>query len=235
MKIRLLHIALIGTISLVLTGCQAPTTETPAASSSKPVVAEAPSPTVAVDWFWTDEESVFRFLATISNSSDKAIEGLETEWVAYDSNDAIIGSKKGTRPTIPAGGVLTYVGGAGSFNLSGVPARVEVRIINPGRFTSDAGPLIAVSDVKFEKDEFGPEYTVTAKASAPVELTTEYLGACIVLKNAAGDVVGADFWAPENLPSTIPAGSSFAVEAGFITVDEKPASAEVVVFVEPAS
>jgi len=217
---------------LTLSACQpAEETNVKRKSESAPTVSPKPDPGVEVVWFWSDDADedlpMLRFASLITNPGDRPIEGLETEWIAYDADDAIVGSYKGQRAAVPARGSLPYAGGA-AVNLSGVPARVEVRITDPGHFVDESAPAIEVSDIKLKRGFDKKTYTVKAKAKlGPQEATSESLSAYVLLKDASGEVVGADFWSPDNLPETLPAGAAFTIEFALIDVTGKPESAEV--------
>lgn len=201
-------------------------TITPKAESSKQT-AETPEPTVKVAWF--SQDKLLRFIAPIGNPGDRAIEGLETEWVAYDANDVIIGSFKKKQSFVPAGGTLPYVGGK---LLSDTSARVEVRITDPGRY-SDSPPALEVTNVSFLKQDYGDDYKITGDGKADIDVASSRLAAYIILKNESGEIVGADFWTSwGELPSTIPAGTKFKIEK-LISVSGKPASADIVLVLEP--
>jgi len=234
MKSRQLFAAVLIAAALFTVSCGSGSSDGVTKAESSPLDVVKPSSSVEVAWFWSDDEStLMRFVAPITNPGDKPIEGLETEWIAYDAEDSIVGSFEAERATIPAGGTLPYVGGAGGAILSGVPAKVEVRITDPGRYSSNAAPALAVTDIEFKKEEYSSDYTVTARGTTDVELTSDELAAYVILRSAAGEIVGADFWMPYNLPSTLPAGSKFTIEAALIPVSEKPDSAEVTLVVEP--
>lgn len=54
-----------------------------------------------VVWYDVDEEeSVLRFVVELSNPNSYPLRGVTTEWIAYDENDAIVGSFDGTQPDI---------------------------------------------------------------------------------------------------------------------------------------
>lgn len=215
-------------------GSDSASTASPTTTTEKP----DDKPSIEVAFFSVDPAaSYFRFVALITNPTDHAIGDLETEWTAYDADGAIVGNRKGKRPVIPAGSTFAYVGGAGAANLSGTPARVDVKIVDNGREVDDV-PLFAAEGVTLEPVEFSDEldYTVNATittGSDPVQRTS--IGISVVLKDAGGAIVGADFTSAENVPDELPAGTKFKVEAYGIMVTAEPASAEVTSYVEPAS
>jgi len=162
------------------------------------------------------------------------------EWVAYDASNSIVGSYKSAVSDIPPGAKIPYVAGAGLTNLSGIPAKVEFRVVEKGSFVDTAAPAFEVADVTFEKSDFnlypGAEgvYDVTAKVTTgPEEVASDSIGGVVVLKDQAGAVVGGDFWMPENLPETLPPGTTFTMQISVVVVTAKPASAEVFATREP--
>lgn len=225
---RLLFSAALILAAILATSCQAVNnSDVPKAESSKATVSETPSPTVEVAWFSGDK--LLRFVAPIRNPGDRAIEGLKTEWVAYDANNTIIGSFRKKQSFVPARGTLPYVGGQ---LLSDVPARIEVRITDPGRY-SDSPPALEVMNVRFLKQEYGDDYKVTAEGMVDIEVASSRLGAYIIIKNGSGEIVGADFWSPwGSLPSILSARTKFKIEE-LISVFGQPASADVVLVLEP--
>lgn len=211
-----------------------PTSPSPSPSPSPP--APTPAPEVSVEWFSVDEEAVLlRFVAAITNPGPQTLHGIQTEWVAYDDTGAIVGSHTGTRPAVGAGETFLYVGGAGGANLSGVPARVDVTIADPGRFMPGEVTRLSVSDVTVEREQYGPsdEYTVSARAEVgDTAVDSQRLRGSAVLRDESGTIVGADFWSPSSLPATLSPGSSFRIEMPFIAADAPPTSADVVIYVE---
>lgn len=225
MMARLLLSAALIMAAIVATSCQAEN-RADAPKAEKQTASESPSPTVEVAWFSSDK--LLRFVAPIGNSGDRPIEGLETEWIAYDANNTIIGSFRTKRSFVPARGTLPYVGGQ---LLSDVPARIEVRITDPGRY-SDSPPALEVTNVLFLKQGYGDDYKVTADGMVDTEVASSRLGAYIILKNGSGEIVGADFWSPwGSLPSILSARTKFKIEE-LVSVSGKPASADVVLVLE---
>jgi len=228
-------------VGLLIGGCSPAPSETKeeapiTASSPKPEPeVETPSPTVEVVWFWCSndvDDPYFRFVAMIHNPGTKALDGLETEWVAYDAEGSIVGSFKGKRPMIPPGATIPYAGGAGGANLSGMPASAQVTVTNVGRFVDETPQVFTVADVTVTADATN-EYTVTAKATSGAnELASAGIAATIILRNEAGDVVGGDFWVAEGLPEKLPPASTFRIELPYITTTGPAVSADVVVVEE---
>lgn len=219
---------------------EAPATSSPTAVATpsptpEPSPEPTPDPRVELAWSWTDpEQTLVRFVALVTNDGPEPLVGVETEWIAYDDSGAIIGSFSSERPAIAPGETLPYVGGAGGANLSGTPARVEVNLTSPGRFAAVETPRLEVSDVELSQDEFAEalEYRVGATVTVgDTAVSPEDLDIYIVLRDAAGEVVGGDWYDADNLPSSVPAGSTFRIDAGFIAATAEPATADVVVVV----
>ena len=176
-----------------------------------------------------DEATVLRFVAEITNSNPYALTDVVTEWVAYDNNDAIVGSSEGSRPDIPANGNIYYVGGAGSANLSDTPDRIELKIVNEGLLTKRETPNISVSNIQLIDNGYN-YFTVTADCITDSDINTADMDGEIILKDANGKIIGADFWGAENLPDTLSANGKFALSENFFDLPAMPASAEVYVY-----
>ena len=214
--------------------CNSQETPPPSAEGSAEATS-TPKPTVEVAWFsaTNDPGPFFRFVAIITNPDKRAIAGIETEWVAYDANNTIVGSIKGPRPVVPPADTLEYVGGAGGANLSGVPAKVVVNIVDSGRFVDNYAPHFAVSKVELKPDFFPNEYVVRAEiTTGSEEVASADIQAYALLKNANGAIVGAEFWPAQGLPEKVPAHTAFTAQIGAIKPTDKPTSAEVVSFAD---
>ncbi len=187
--------------------------------------------TASVIWFDVDEEAtVLRFVAEISNPNAYALTDVVTEWVAYNKNDAIVGSFGGhARPDIPAGESIYYVGGAGSANLSGNPDRVELTITMEGLLTERTVPHISVSDVQIIDNGYN-WFEVTANCVTDADINTADLDGVIILRDADGQIIDADFWSADNLPANLPADGKFVLSLSFFDLPALPASAEVYVY-----
>lgn len=186
--------------------------------------------TAEVVWTGIDAEStVLRFVVKINNANSYTLRGVTTEWIAYDNNDAIVGSYGGPQPDIPANSFIYYVGGAGSVNLSGTPARVEVRITTEGLLSNRELPKISVSDIQI-KDHGYNWFTVSAVCETDSEINTADLDGQIIVKNADGAVINADFWHAENLPDSIAANGRFILSEDFFDLPTMPKYAEVYMY-----
>jgi len=191
-------------------------TQAPAATSAPaPTEAPATEPTIEVTYFEVDESNNLKFLVELTNNADQAIVGLETEWIAYDADNVIVGSQRDEPPTIPAGATLRYV--AGSLGrTAGTATRVEVTVVDPGKFSEDApSPFLEVVEVKVVPDEFwGPtSFEVLATVVAPAEgINRNDVVATLIVKDAEGTITFAE--GTRNLfdgPEFLPGGSKFAM------------------------
>jgi len=236
--VRIRFLVVLSMALICIAGCTAPasTSNAPAEATKSVEPSRVPTATAEVAWFWSSPEKdfpLFRAVATISNPGEKALEGVQIEWIAYDADDSIVGSYKGTEPVIPARSSIPYVAGAGAANLSGVPARVDMRVSDPGRFTESAPTTFAVSEVELDR-EGKNSYTVKAKVrTGDEEVSSETVFADAVLRNAEGKIVGGDWWFSEGLPETLPPNTSFKVEFVLVSTTEKAESADVFVTERP--
>lgn len=216
-------------------GAGAPTTAaaSPTLQADTATTAEPPRPQVEVAWFYSSEEPLLRFVALIHNPADQTLRGVRTEWVAYDDSGSIIGSFEGLRPPIPARATVPYAGGAGDINLTGVPARVEVRIVDSGSYTADEAQTFDVQGVRLAPEAFSEqaEFRVRARVTTgPDEVRSSTISLVVVLRNAKGEIVGGDFADPENLPDRIAPRTTFNIEVGFIRTTATPTRAEVIAY-----
>lgn len=159
-----------------------------------------------------------RFASTISNPGVYPVTGAAVTWTAYNSANAIVGSHVHDSYAIPALSSITYVGGAGSVNLSGAPARVAVAVTNPGHYMKTVPATLPVTTVALANSTTGgspfyadaTSYTVTGNVTVegPKPVASADLDISITLLNSAGAVVGADFWdTTTQLPSTLNPGT----------------------------
>lgn len=245
MRVKFAVLVLVLAVGVLCAACTSGTSQAPAAvgRTQPPAESVQPSPTVEAAWFWSDsnkEAPLFRMVSFIGNPGPKALTGVELEWVAYDASNSIVGSHKRAMSAIPPGAKIPYVAGAGSANLSGIPARAELRVVEKGSFVDTAAPAFKVTNISFKKSDFNlykgakGVYDVTAKVTTgPEEVASANIGGLVVLKDQAGAVVGGDIWMPENLPETIPPGTTFTMQIPLVVVTAKPASAEVFATQEP--
>lgn len=180
-----------------------------------------------VVWYDVDEEeSVLRFVVELSNPNSYPLRGVTTEWIAYDENDAIVGSFDGTQPDIPANGKIYYVGGAGSANLNGTPSRVEVKVTYDGLMTNRELPEITVSNEQIKDNGFN-WFTVSADCVTDSDIQSVDLDCLFILKDESGQIVGAEFGGTDNLPDSIGANGKFTISEDFFDLPTVPATAEI--------
>lgn len=180
-----------------------------------------------VVWTGVDEEyTVLRFVVKISNDNDYVMRDVTTEWIAYDKNDAIVGSHDAAQADIPANGYIYYVGGAGSANLSGTPVRVEMRVTTDGILTNREMPQITVSNIQIINRGWGG-FDVTADCVTDSDIMTANLDGQIIVKDAEGQIIDAEFWSADNLPDSIPTDGKFVLSEYFYDLPAVPTEAEV--------
>lgn len=183
-----------------------------------------------VIWTGVDEEyNVLRFVVKISNDNDYVMRDVTTEWIAYDKNDAIVGSHDAAQADIPANGHIYYVGGAGSANLSGTPVRVEIRVTTDGILTNRQMPQISVSNIQIINHGWGG-FDVTADCVTDSDIMTANLDGQIIVKDAEGQIIDAEFWSADNLPDSIPADGKFILSEYFYDLPAVPTEAEVYMY-----
>ena len=219
---------------------QAATTGSPTATATvmPTPTPEMPAPGIEVAFVNVDPESrVLRFAALIRNTSSKTIEGMRVRWDATDASGALVGSFTTGVPPIPAGAIHSYVGGAGSGLLTGVAQNVKLTVVEAGRLSDAPSPYFTVESVQLTREQYpirGEQYQVSANVTTGGQLIRRAdLVTGVVLKDAAGNIVGADFDRPTNLPELLPAGTKFRAEVRYIPVKAQPATAEVTSYVSP--
>lgn len=181
-------------------------------------------------WIGVDKEStVLRFVVKLSNPNDYTLKGIHLEWTAYDVDGAVVGNHSGSQPDIPANDYVYYIGGAGSVNLSGTPANVDVKITTEGLLTNRVSPQISVNNAQIKDNGFS-WYTVSAECMTDSEINTEYLDGQIIVKDADGQIIDADFWYSENLPDSLDANGKFKVTNDCFDLPTFPKSAEVYMY-----
>ncbi len=183
-----------------------------------------------VIWTGVDEENnVLRFVVKLSNPNLYPMRDITTEWIAYDKNGAIVGSFDVKQADIPANGYIYYVGGAGSANLSGIPARVELQTTVEGVLTNRALPNITVGNVQIKNHGFN-WFTASADCTTDSEINSVDLDGQIIIKDADGQIIAADFWSADNLPDSIDANGKFTLSEDFFNLSTVPTNAEIYVY-----
>lgn len=183
-----------------------------------------------VIWVNVDQENtVLRFVAKLSNPNNYTLRDVSVEWTALDAQGAIVGSHSGSQPDIPANGFVYYVGGAGSTNLSGTPANVELKVTADGLLTNREAPVISVENVQLVDNGFS-WYTVTAICLTDTEIKSSQVDGQFIVKDASGNIIGADFWSADNLPDTIEANGRFGASMDYFDLPTIPQSAEAYMY-----
>lgn len=208
------------------------TTTTVATTTTAP-----PEPTASVVFTYVNDAPLVRFAAEIKNPAAQTRTGVRTTWKVLDANGVIIGTLEDTeRPDIAAGGSIYYVGGAGAANLTGTPASVEFEIIDPGTLT-DTPPTTSatVESPTFERASFdfydnSRTYDASFVIAATQEVTTEDLDTAVLLKDAAGNIVAADWADTSTAPSRLSAGDKVNATANMQVSIGEPAAVEAYVY-----
>lgn len=182
-----------------------------------------------VEWIGVDKENtVLRFVTKISNPNNAILRDINIEWTAYDADGAVVGNYSGSQPDIPANGYVYYVGGAGSANLSGTPATVDVKITTEGLLTNRVAPKIDVSNVNLRSDYFS--WDVSAECVTDTEIKTSQLSGLLFVKDADEKIIEANFWRADNLPDTIKENGKFKFLESLYDLPTIPKSAEVYMY-----
>lgn len=183
-----------------------------------------------VEWIGVDKEhTVLRFVVKLNNPNKATLRDVNIEWTAYDADGVIVGNYSGLQPDIPANGYVYYVGGAGSANLSGTPATVEVNVTSEGLLTNRVSPKIDVSNIQLKNNGFS-WYTVSAECKTDTEVKTSQLDGEFIVKDDSGKIIDADFWYAENLPDTIKKDGKFKVSGDYFDLSAIPNCAEVYMY-----
>lgn len=181
-------------------------------------------------WVGVDKESsLLRFAVKISNPNNYTLKGVCTEWTAYDADRAVVGNYSCPQPDIPANDYIYYIGGAGSANLSGIPADVDVKLTAEGLLTNRVSPQISVSNVQIISNGFN-WYTVSAECVTDSQINTASLDGQFILKDANGQIIDADFWSAANLPAVMDANGKFKIRNDYFDLPTFPESAEVYMY-----
>ena len=223
-------------IALTMSACSSETAAPIVGEATTSTAAPAIEPTIEVTYFAVDPQfDVMRFVAEIKNNASEPLVGLRTEWIAYDANDVIVGNRTKQQPAIPAGGTFDYVGGAGSANLTGTPARVEVTVVDPGSRDADAASsLLEVTDVVANPNTvLGGFDDATATVTAPADgVRKDDLASSMIIRNAEGIITDADFIGDIVGPDVFPSGSKFAVRFSLYDYEGPVDQLEIQVYID---
>ncbi|WP_127481334.1 hypothetical protein [Nocardioides pantholopis] len=218
----------------VISGCGG--TDDPITTSSTGPAAKEAAPLAAnVAYTYFNSDPLARFAVEIANPATAARLGVTGTWKALDADGVIVGTHDTELPTIAAGQSIVYVGGAGAANLTGTPAQVTFEVTDEGKLSSQPlEPSIAVSTTTLNRAEFdlngdGRDYDVTLTLTALTDVNPADIKTNVILKNAAGKIVGADWTDMSTAPAALAAGDKVKV-ATIVTVPHgKPASVETFV------
>jgi hypothetical protein len=181
-----------------------------------------PAPAINQLWFWsaTGGTNLMRVVASVSNPGLEPISGVKVSWSALNASGALVGSYSSSLPTIDALSSWTYVGGAGSANLTGPPASATVVAAEKGSYVTQEATPYAADSVQFAVTPDGDfvypgatDYTVMGNITiGSNQIPSSSLDVNIVFTNATGQVVGADFDEPSNLPAVLTPGLRIAIQ-----------------------
>lgn len=242
---RIIGVLVVGTFLLAAcgsddtadSGSAATTAEQDATTTEAPTTTAGAEPTADVVFTFFNDEPLVRFAAEIKNPADQALVGVRTTWRVLDANGVIVGTLEDSeQPSIPAGGTIYYVGGAGFANLTGTPASVEFEITDPGTLT-DAPPAtnVTAESPTFERAsldiyESARTYDASFVIAATQRAATGDLGTVVLLKDAAGNIVAANWADTSAMPSTLDAGAKANATALMLVATGEPASIEAHVY-----
>lgn len=193
------------------------------------------TPTAQVVYTFVSKAPFVRFAAVISNPSKRTRTGVITTWKALDSDGVIVGTHDLVQPPIPPGQTIVYVGGAGSANLSGTPARVTVEITDEGKMVG-AKPVQAasVASVSFKRSGFdmnagAHDYEVSVTIVAHTDVTTSDLNIPVLIRDKENKIIGADWADLGTAPARLADGDKVKVIATVSVDSGIPKSAEAYV------
>jgi hypothetical protein len=220
----------------VSVACSSDSPEPITADATTSTAVAAVEPSIEVTYFSVDPDfDVMRFVAEITNNANEPLVGLRTEWIAYDANDVILGNRIKEQPAIPAGATFAYVGGAGSANLTGTPARVEVTVVDAGDLDPEAAsPLLQVADVTVNPNPvLGGFEDATSTVTAPPEgVRKDELAPSLIIRDAEGSITEADFIGDILGPDVFPGGSKFSVRFSLFDYEGPADEVEIQVYVD---
>ena len=90
-------------------------------------------------------------------------------------------------------------------------------------------PQISVDNVQIKNHGYG-WFEVTADCITDSDITTANLSGQVVIKDADGPIIDADFGITHNIPASIDAQGKFTVSGDFFDLPAIPATAEVYVY-----
>ena len=178
-------------------------------------------PTVEIEWFhYGSEQEYLRFVAKVSNPNSVGISGTELTWEALDENGAYVGSHTKVFNFIPAKSDWLYVGGAGSLNLSGPVAKIEIYLDSPGEAEYNKELLLFdVEEIVIDEYEYGDwRWTASARIKSPNKtISSDDLLENSIVYDRAGNIVCGDFnsFLSDSFPETVRPGTLVLLELSF--------------------
>jgi hypothetical protein len=115
----------------------------------------------------------------------------------FDQSGAIVGHFSSKRCPIQANDKLIYEGGAGGAHLSGLPNRVEVRVLDAGEPTTvNYTDPISVEGVSLapppDSGSSFRDVSFTLVNTGQYDIQSTAVQAVILIKDSSGNIVGAD-------------------------------------------
>ena len=98
-----------------------------------------------------------------------------------------------------------------------------------GLLTNRELPVISVSNIHVENHGFN-WFTVSADCVTDSDINTADLDGQVVVKNADGEIIDAEFWNADNLPDAIDANGKFILSEDFFGLPDVPKDAEVYMY-----
>jgi hypothetical protein len=234
------YLGLVAALLLAVTGCGAPsrpaTTTPPMAppSAGEPVVTDVP-------WLYSSPSRLFVFVAVLRNTTPRTLDRVRLAWTAYEANGRPYRSSTGERlPPLGAYATQYFVGGASGPAMARAIARVDARATADGTDGGDAATTLRSENVQLTgatppQGRPGLSYRVTASLAVPAsELNGSTLRTYVLLRDATGAIVGADWGRRESYPGGWPVlapGTSFRFQDGDVAATAEATQAEVVGYV----
>jgi hypothetical protein len=192
--------------------------ETDSLPPTSSMVADLLTPTVTIEWFYAEPDPFMRFVAKIRNPNPFPLSGVSTSWEAYDADGAYVAAHTRELPVLDANSEFIYVGGAGSFHLSGHPTRVEIYIEEAGAAEPDAvSKNFMVKEITSEINLIGALEMNALIESPGINITGSQIAATWVVYGKNNEILTADygFGGFPSFPDTLKPSSLLRVE-GYI-------------------
>jgi len=160
-----------------------------------------------------------RFAARITNPNPVPLSGVVATWEAFDADGAYVAAHSHHFPLLAANSDFWYVGGAGSFHLTGTPVRVEIYLDDAGVAAPDAAPKIfTTKEVAMDDPNFLGNFHINALVESPdTNVDGSRIGATWVLFDSADRILDADwgFMGFPTFPNIVRPNSLLRVETLF--------------------